>query len=308
MPLFKAEFNNFELYQKAAEGWEIDFRLLSKTDFVANLQMFFSEKVGISRTSTNGTIEQFGLTPKNQRSIAIPIKNNLKMNWFHQQIEGNQLLIFPKDRTIDVTVYEDFDVFVVTIDNDYLAETINALDYKNCEKIFSGNEELVTISEHAIVLLRNVLFSFLIDCHIEKSSHKKANEIVCLLLKYIELGQQTQKSRIILKSEIGFKRATQFIQDNLKNTPSITELCKIANISERSLQYAFQKKYQVTPGQYIRINKLNGINRELNSRNKEKTTISDIVRDYDIWHMGQFAADFKTQFGCLPSEIRNLKA
>jgi len=35
----------------------------------------------------------------------------------------------------------------------------------------------------------------------------------------------------------------------------------------------------------------------------EELKISTIAGKYNFWHMGQFAKDFKRQFGVLPSEI-----
>jgi AraC-like DNA-binding protein len=35
------------------------------------------------------------------------------------------------------------------------------------------------------------------------------------------------------------------------------------------------------------------------------SAITDVANEWGFWHMGQFAADYQSQFGELPSETRN---
>lgn len=82
---------------------------------------------------------------------------------------------------------------------------------------------------------------------------------------------------------------------------SVVEMCRVTGLSRRGLTYAFQERYGVPPKRFFRTLALNDVRRELISSDGSGR-VSDIAPFYGFWHMSQFAADYKTQFGELPSE------
>ena len=73
MHIVKADFSDFEAYHEMAANWELDFRLLSKNNFYAYLDMYSGAYFQLTRTKLNGKIEQIGMTPDGFRSIVIPV-------------------------------------------------------------------------------------------------------------------------------------------------------------------------------------------------------------------------------------------
>ncbi len=122
---------------------------------------------------------------------------------------------------------------------------------------------------------------------------------MCMLLNQLENHDRSEKSSIQRKRDVGLKKATEIINHQLDECLSIGELCHSVGLSERTLEYAFKEKYQVSPKEYIKTIKLNKIKSELIQSEGQK--ISTIAAKYGFWHMGQFAADFRKQFGLLPS-------
>lgn len=81
-------------------------------------------------------------------------------------------------------------------------------------------------------------------------------------------------------------------------------MCAAADVSWRTLNYAFRELIGVTPKQYLQATRLDGVRRELHRRGT-RAMITDIANHWGFWHMGQFAADYRRQFGELPSETRH---
>ena len=104
---------------------------------------------------------------------------------------------------------------------------------------------------------------------------------------------------------MALKNAIDLINSQLDVMPTVSQLCHVTNVSERTLEYAFLEKYQVTPKEYIKANRLNKVKRELMLSKEQNTQISTLAVEHRFWHMGQFAADFRKQFGKLPSEFLN---
>ena len=84
--------------------------------------------------------------------------------------------------------------------------------------------------------------------------------------------------------------------------PSVRDLCRTIGVSERTLQYAFVAHFGVTPASYLKAVRLNGARREFRRSDPLDAKISEIAGRWGFWHMGQFAADYRKQFGELPSQ------
>jgi len=68
------------------------------------------------------------------------------------------------------------------------------------------------------------------------------------------------------------------------------------------LQYAFRKRFGMPPKSYLLAMRLNGVRRGLKNADTTSSTITDLATQWGLWHMSQFAADYRRLFGELPSE------
>ena len=304
MQLIKSSFNNFDQYQEAARGWELDLRLLSKNDFSADLSMFSSKTFLLTRTKLFGKIDQFGLTPKGFRSLVVPVNYNNEYVWLHKRVSGKDLLIFPKDGTLDAVSYSDFDNYIISINEDILFQVIDQLDYKNCKKLFNGDEQVLHITKEFSLsfhlLADNFLNSEITD---NKWVALMENNMIHFLLKYIEESNENTIQIPKRRKDIALRKAVDIINNTECELISIPELCGLVGVSERTLLYAFKNKFQISPSDYIKSVRLNKVRRDLFQLKDQNTSISSIAGKYHFWHMGQFAQDFNKQFGVLPSDI-----
>jgi AraC family ethanolamine operon transcriptional activator len=99
-------------------------------------------------------------------------------------------------------------------------------------------------------------------------------------------------------------RAFDYICEHREEPITVQSLCEAAEVSERTLQYMFRERFDVTPKQFVMSHRLNSVRRELR-RFGSSVKISDIANRWGFWHMGQFAKDYKRQFGELPSGTLN---
>jgi AraC family ethanolamine operon transcriptional activator len=83
--------------------------------------------------------------------------------------------------------------------------------------------------------------------------------------------------------------------------PTVPQICTVANVSERTLQYAFRRYVGMTPLTYLRICRLNSVRRELRASNPDATVTAVALR-YGFLHLGRFASDYHKLFGELPSQ------
>ncbi len=82
---------------------------------------------------------------------------------------------------------------------------------------------------------------------------------------------------------------------------SMLEVCRRVGASRRKLNYCFQDVLGTSPVKYLRAVRLNGVRRELRAG---AAAVQDVATRWGFWHLGQFAREYRQQFGELPSETR----
>jgi AraC family ethanolamine operon transcriptional activator len=85
---------------------------------------------------------------------------------------------------------------------------------------------------------------------------------------------------------------------------TVQDLCRVTGVSIRTLEYVFLERFGVSPKEYLKAHRLNGVRRELRRAHAAAIRISDVANRWGFWHMGQFAADYRRLFGELPSETQ----
>jgi len=83
---------------------------------------------------------------------------------------------------------------------------------------------------------------------------------------------------------------------------NVTDLCKIAGVSERSLEYAFREITGLTPTAYLIRLRLHRVRQALLAVTPGSTTVSAEALKWGFWHFGEFARAYKDCFGELPSD------
>jgi hypothetical protein len=174
MQLISATFNDFDLYNESIGNWDLDFRLLSKNDFHAYLNLFSSQTFQLGRTKLSGKIEQQGLTPVGFRSIVIPVNYHNQYIWLNRKVSGNQLLIFSKNGVLDAVSFENFDVYVVSVEESLLFQMLDNLGYFHSKKLFNGDEQHLYLSQVFALKFHHLANCVLQKMEINKSKNSNA--------------------------------------------------------------------------------------------------------------------------------------
>lgn len=103
------------------------------------------------------------------------------------------------------------------------------------------------------------------------------------------------------------KRVIADVNAHIKQTNNYplttTELCRISNVSRRTLQYCFKEGFGMSPIQYIRDCRLNEIRRCLLKLDNE-FAISDLAVNFGFFHTATFNAHYKKLFGETPTQTK----
>jgi AraC family transcriptional regulator, ethanolamine operon transcriptional activator len=81
----------------------------------------------------------------------------------------------------------------------------------------------------------------------------------------------------------------------------VTDLCKAAAVSERTLEYAFKEVLGLTPMTYLIRLRLHRVRQALLAATSGSTTVSAEALKWGFWHFGEFSRAYKDCFGETPS-------
>jgi AraC family transcriptional regulator, ethanolamine operon transcriptional activator len=82
----------------------------------------------------------------------------------------------------------------------------------------------------------------------------------------------------------------------------VSDLCRAAGVSERTLEYAFKEIMGLTPVAYLVRLRLHRVRRALLAATPGSTTVSAEALDWGFWHFGEFSRAYRECFGELPSD------
>lgn len=84
---------------------------------------------------------------------------------------------------------------------------------------------------------------------------------------------------------------------------SVSAICEILGVRERTLERAFQECLGVNPRAYERERRLRAAHGLILTEG-DRLSITDIAMSFSFWHLGRFAGAYTALFGCSPSETR----
>lgn len=96
-------------------------------------------------------------------------------------------------------------------------------------------------------------------------------------------------------------RACAHIDKHLDEQITLDDLCTVAGVRARTLEYAFRKCYEIGPVAYLRSVRLCRVRRDLLNSRRVAASVAKTARRWRFTHMGQFGRDYRLLFGESPS-------
>lgn len=98
------------------------------------------------------------------------------------------------------------------------------------------------------------------------------------------------------------RSAEEFLRACLGQPIGAIDLCRELGVSERTLRLAFRERYGLGPMTYFKCLRLNAVRARLKAT--PDLAIAEVAQAFGFHHLGNFAADFRRQFGELPSQTQ----
>jgi AraC-like DNA-binding protein len=114
-----------------------------------------------------------------------------------------------------------------------------------------------------------------------------------------ERARQAQSAIVKTAEDYAMSRAGEEIY--------VSDLCRIASVSERTLEYAFKEIMGMSPVAYLIRVRLHRVRQALLAATQGSTTVSAEALEWGFWHFGEFSRAYRDCFGELPSDTLRRK-
>ena len=304
--LFK-KFRGFDEFSQIVQGWDLDFMQLDRGEFKADLLQTATPKSLISYSRFTRSFDQRGSAPPGMWTFALFSGRSSPIIWHEKAIPNSTMVIYRPGSEIDCVSRPGFEVYTVSYTEEHLNEICANLELPEVKKLSAEIDHfkcnLPDLSENRIKLHR-IIESFKRNPAFDNDGHQD-HFLEDALPEYILLTLSESiptKLSVSGRRQQAIRKAKEYLSEYPQEPTTVNKLCRIAQVSERTLQYAFLEHYGVTPKTYLKNIRLHGVRKKLLQISGNRTKIDDLACDWGFLHMGQFAAYYKRLFGELPSE------
>jgi AraC-like DNA-binding protein len=99
----------------------------------------------------------------------------------------------------------------------------------------------------------------------------------------------------------GLVRAVRFVEQYSHEPLMLHDLEDAAHVSPRTLNYAFQDLFGLSPMRYLKYHRLHRAHRALRRADAAEVNVTQLAGECGFWHMGQFGSDYRALYGECPS-------
>ena len=302
----RESFSDFDAFTYAVRDWDLNFRQLDSGPLQADVLQFSGTNSLIAHARFSRRFDQRGATPPGLWTFGIFSRRCPSLVWHDNEINNNYIVIYKPGSEIDCVSRQGFEVFTTSFPEETLNQIAHSHGLPDIQRLVKGGDH-IEVSAKDLAVVRRLIRKMILTAESsevigkEKAFSFYEEEVLGQIVSILARSQPLKNVSPLTRN-----RAIQKVKDFLVSHPqkvvTVSRLCTISGVSERTLQYAFLKHYGVSPKTYLKNYRLNGVRSELWNSDPGTNRVSDVAGNWGFWHMGQFAADYRKLFGELPSE------
>jgi AraC family ethanolamine operon transcriptional activator len=288
-------FDDLEQLSSLTKAWDLDFRVIQKGGFQGRVRQSMMPEILITYAHFNNKLHQAGTTPPGYRTYGLPDRGCQGFWWLGHEIDSHCVMRFGIDSELVCASDDDFAVYTLSLREDFLEQLSESLGLS-----FPGPDRKVTIIAGKQMATLHQLAKSAVFHRISSVRTEAANQLAQRLLPYCADGTSVRGSSAHSRDR-AIKRIIEYLTENGCKRPNLSELCEVAHVSERTLQYAFRERYGVSPVHFVRCWHLNSARQLLLSSPRDGRTIGDIAGICGFFDPSVFARHYRLLHGELPS-------
>ncbi len=302
--MLEGAFNDFDALAQATAGWNLTFSQAAGGAFGGSIQLAATPLLQIVRQTWSAPLIVEGQLPQDAASIALAMPAKGGVRWLGLELDPrNSIFGGSEGHEVRFRTLGEVEILAVSMSRALLDRHLetrfgvagHALGRDILWRIPPGANEA---RERGMALdsLRAVLASGAVVG--PAARHHLQEAAMQILLDGLHIGPQPAVVSASQRRQ-AVRLAEEVLRARLDSPPSISELCQLTGVSERTLQLAFQDIHAVSPKRYLRVLRLNAARRMLRCC---EGSVTDVALEFGFFHFARFAAEYRALFHQRPSE------
>ncbi|WP_353667100.1 helix-turn-helix domain-containing protein [Marinomonas sp. THO17] len=304
-----SEAYDADLHASNLTDWQQEYDQTSRGNFYGSIVELPFDGLQVFREHTSQALQQKCVVWPDSVWLGIPFEAQKVSRINGLTIHPNTIMCRPGDCEFQLSTPEEYDLFGLVVDQGVLMKVadIHGLDLNWKELTEHGR---LGVPNKTLEEVRFLLQRLLSVEQNETPSRLQKDVVLMALLEVLKVETpQPARTQSYHNRKKVVDCARSFLDQHMDAPVTVTQLCEVANVSRRTLQYSFESILGMSPIQYLRLSRLNGVRRDLVKTSLASTTqrvnISQVAAQWGFWHLSQFAKDYKQLFGEQPSQTLN---
>ena len=247
-----------------------------------------------------------GLSPPGMFAFAVPLQVRRTARWWGAQLDETGLpAMMPGGIHADLS--EGHQHLAALIDLRLLRDSIPA-DLMDAI-VSSCRQHMLPISCNTLGCLRAMLNALLASTQADPQALHHPHAIRSMQEDLLAVFRQslmlpTSSPRRVGRAirQGGLKRAVEFLRSTDSSSITIADLCAVAQVTQRTLEYAFRENFGMSPLGFLHLRRYHAARRDLLAADAKTVTVGEIAQKNGFYQMGRFAVRYKALFNDSPSQ------
>lgn len=289
--------------------WGQQYEQLTPGQFEGRFMEICFRGIHLFREVTNRAVHEEGLMRAGDRVLGVPVAMQGQGYFCGRPISSDAIMTLRGGDPMGLRTPEHFDVVAVSVPVEELARYAMDIEHRDIEQELH-NRPVIQATKARVDDFRGFLLTVLESVSrtpsmLRFAAMQKGLEQALLSSVMVAIGGADDSVRSVIAPTVRHTivaRAQDYMREHVEEPLTVEDLCRVLNVSRRTLQYSFQEILQLNPVSYLRAMRLNGVRRMLKLTGEQRQSVQDIAAHWGFWHLSHFAKDYRRMFGELPSE------
>jgi AraC family transcriptional regulator, ethanolamine operon transcriptional activator len=305
MQTLRTNYNSMEEFSLAmnALGWEANFKQLDRGAGNNVINLCASENAVVMLLGFSSRNHHRAIPSAQTRTFGLLAGPQASGRIANRVLDSESLIHMDSYHGVDAVVEPSFSGYTMAFSEERLAKIAELYELPDPDFAAStpGSERFP--GPHAVARLRSLLAGVLaLAANGERAAATNLLELelpAAVLSNWMGTPESSPARRG--NRALVVARALDYLNAFPQEAISVEQLCRVSACSISTLERAFRGHFGVSPKRYLAMSRLSGVRRTL-LEGAQECSIGQTANDWGFWHMGQFARDYRQQFGELPSE------